>query len=89
MKAIVITAEDIFPTIDRLIDAWCERRALAPLRHILGAYPLPPLALTDSWGQLYDALKDISITCKPTLPREEWEQVKELMRQVDAIIHRR
>jgi len=39
---------DALPYIERLIDAWCERRAIGPLRWILsGAYP--GLYHTDQW----------------------------------------
>jgi hypothetical protein len=53
-----MTNADIFSKIDKLDDDWCERRALKPLRFILRSYPLCS-GLTDEWGELLDALKDI------------------------------
>jgi len=41
-----------------LFDAWCERRAVGPLRHLLKAWSLTG-GLTDDWGQLYEALRSI------------------------------
>jgi hypothetical protein len=48
----------IIKVIDGLVDGWCERRSLKPLRLILSSYPLTT-GLTDEWGSLLDALKDI------------------------------
>jgi hypothetical protein len=63
---------DVIPILDPLIDAWCERRALRPLRYILRAYPLPPGAwLTDDCERLLEALKDTRGLCHDTLPPEE------------------
>jgi hypothetical protein len=45
---------DLFKTLDALIDAWCERRALRPLRYLLPAYPAV-IAHTDQKFQLLEA----------------------------------
>ena len=37
--------------MDKLIDAWCDRRKLPVLRVILQAYPLAT-GLTDEWEEL-------------------------------------
>jgi hypothetical protein len=45
-----------FKILDGLINSGCERRALRPLRHLLGAYP-EVLAHTDLQFELLEALK--------------------------------
>lgn len=63
---------DIIPILDPLITAWCERRALKPLRYILHAYPLPAgVWLTDDCERLLEALKDVRGLCHDILPSEE------------------
>ena len=45
---------DLFETLDALIDAWCERRALRPLHYLLRVYP-GVVAHTDQKFELLDA----------------------------------
>jgi hypothetical protein len=47
---------DIAASINMLIDGWCERRALSPLRKILGGWP-PPNGFSDEWRQVWAALR--------------------------------
>jgi hypothetical protein len=61
---------DLFKTLDGLIDAWCERRALKPLHYLLRAYPAV-IAHTDQKFELLDALKDVKGLCREDLTREE------------------
>jgi len=61
---------EIRQRIDRLIDGWCERRALKPLRFILRSYPRCS-GLTDEWGALLESLKDIKGLCASELSSEE------------------
>ena len=65
---------DIFVVIDGLIDSWCERRALKPLRIVLPVYP-PTNFLTDGLQQLCDALRDVRAVCKDDLSADELEKV--------------
>ena len=67
---------DLFKTLDTLIDAWCERRALRPLGYLLRAYP-GILAHTDQQFQLLDALKDVKGLCRDDLTPEELQMVKQ------------
>lgn len=60
----------LFALLDGLVDHWCERRALGPLRLILQAYPLAS-GLTDEWHQLYQALRLIRSQYDKQLPEEE------------------
>jgi hypothetical protein len=79
---------DIFTKIDKLIDAWCERRGLKPLRVILRSYPLAS-GLTDEWGELLESLKDIKGLCGSELPNEEKKALVELVNAVEAMVYRR
>jgi hypothetical protein len=67
---------DICPTLDTLIDRWCERRALRPLQLLLRAYP-GPLAHTDQKFELLDALKDVKGLCRADLPEDELRMLNE------------
>ena len=61
---------DIPKILDTLIDGWCERRAIRPLKYLLRAYP-GPLAHTDHLYELLDALKDVKDLCRDDLTPEE------------------
>jgi hypothetical protein len=61
---------DLFKTLDGLIDAWCERRALKPLHYLLRAYPAV-IAHTDQKFELLDALKDVKGLCRDDLTEKE------------------
>jgi hypothetical protein len=65
---------DLFKTLDALIDAWCERRALKPLHYILRAYPTV-IAHTDQKFELLDALKDVKGLCRDDLTPAERQLV--------------
>jgi hypothetical protein len=64
----------VFATVDSLIDAWCERRALKPLRYILQGYPLGS-GLTDDWHQFKEALENVRAFCRDDLTREEAREI--------------
>lgn len=61
---------DLFKTLNGLIDAWCERRALRPLHYLLRAYPAV-IAHTDQKFELLDALRDVKGLCRDDLTAEE------------------
>ena len=61
---------DIPKILDTLIDGWCERRAIRPLKYLLRAYP-GPLAHTDQLYEFLDALKDVKDLCRDDLTPEE------------------
>jgi hypothetical protein len=56
--------------LDWLIDQWCERRALHPLRFLLAAYP-GVLAHTDQFGFLLERLRDVKGLCRNELTSQE------------------
>ena len=67
---------DIPKVLDTLIDGWCERRAIRPLKYLLRAYP-GPLAHTDQQYELLDALKDVKGLCRDDLTPEERQLLNE------------
>jgi hypothetical protein len=82
-----VTKEDLFPLLNGLVDGWCERRALNPLRHILSAYPLSN-GLSDEWHKLYDALGDIRTLCREELEPEEKEKLNRAILHVQKVLDR-
>lgn len=67
---------DIYQTLDLLIDRWCERRALRPLRLLLPVYT-SGLAHTDQKFALLEALKDVKGLCRDELPADELKMLIE------------
>ena len=57
--------------LDRLINSWCERRALRPLRYLLGAYPEVLAHPPDLQFELLEALKKVKAFCRDDLTQEE------------------
>jgi len=77
----------IYQKLDWLIDQWCERRALRPLKFILRAYPRP-LILTDDFGEVMDALRDVKGLCREELTKEELTQVISAMNELEDCMKR-
>lgn len=65
---------DLFNDIDTLIDEWCERRALNPLRSLLPAYPIL-MGTSDEWHNLYNALRYISASHRDELKGDERDRL--------------
>ena len=63
-----------FKILDHLINGWCERRALRPLRYLLEAYP-GVLARTEQRFELVEALKKVKALCRDDLTQEELQLV--------------
>lgn len=61
---------NLFPTLDNLVDRWCERRALLPLRVLLPVYPLGN-ALTDGLADLHEALREVENLREELNPAEQ------------------
>ena len=60
----------LFQILDDLIDRWCERRALEPLRVVLEAYPPAPF-VSDGWATLYASIRNLKGLRPGTLQAEE------------------
>jgi hypothetical protein len=68
--------------LDWLIDHWCERRAIQPLKYILRAYP-SVLAHTDQLGHLLEALRDAKGFCRNELTQHELDCVISSINELD------
>jgi len=74
--------EQFFQTLQRLVDAWCDRRALQALRYILRGYPLSS-PLTDGWAELMAALKDVRACARDEVTPEELRSIDECIRVIE------
>ena len=79
--------KDIRPTLDILIDRWCERRALRPLQLLLRAYP-GSQANTGDVSKLLDALKDVKGLCREELPTDEVQMLIEVHNALEDSLKR-
>ncbi len=79
---------DLFTLLDRLVDGWCERRALRPLSIILRAYPMTS-PLTDGWYDLRDALRDLRSLRDASISEAEAARVEDALRAVEQALRRR
>lgn len=69
----------------RLIDRWCERRALGPLAILLPAYTSNN-GLTDGWAEVMTALQ--TLRGSRHLPADELGQIEELTVIVEQMVYR-
>lgn len=79
--------EQLFNTIQILVEGWCDRRCLKALRAILRGYPLSS-PFTDGWGDLLAALQDVRAFAQSELTDAERTTVDACIRAVDAALHR-
>ena len=73
--------------IAALIDAWCDRRAIDPLRIALSCYPIPN-NLTDDWAAVAASLKTIRARFGRDLPPEELDTVVRIQQLAESIVYR-
>ena len=71
--------------LSRLIDAWCERRALSPLAVLLPAYTSNN-GLTDGWTDVMEALRTLRGAGR--LPDGEQQEVERLVVLVERMVYR-
>jgi len=79
--------QELFQTLQKLVDSRCERRALQALRYILQAYPLVN-PLTDGWADLMTALQNVRAFAREQITHEELKSVDECIRMIDRVVHR-
>jgi hypothetical protein len=82
------TNEELFSVLAKLVDGWCERRALGPLGIILQGYPMPS-PLTDSWVDLRDVLRNLRHFRQPAVTELEANDIEEALRAVEKALDRR
>ncbi len=65
-----------------MIDRWCERRELQPLRRLLNGQASIN-ALTDGWYEMRDELRIIRAQDKAALNNDEMDVVIELIQSIE------
>jgi len=78
----------ILNDLSKLADGWCERRALEALHQFLPGY-FALNGLTDGWGELEIALKDVLVFAKSEITEEEKKEVKRILLLIYEAIHHR
>ena len=73
--------------VEGLVNAWCDRRAIGPLRVVLTFYPLTN-NLTDDWAALAAGLKGIRARHAQELDSTELDTVVRLQQLADSLVHR-
>jgi hypothetical protein len=81
-------ANELPQIINGLIDSWCGRRDLNPLRIMLPAWPMP-MGLTDNWEDLRAALRHLRAMCRDSLPAPEIEQMGRAISLVEQALSKR
>jgi hypothetical protein len=71
--------------LERLIEAWCDRRDLRPLALLLPTYT-SNAGLTDDWARLMEALYDLR--ARGRLPEDEQLEVERLVPIVERMVYR-
>lgn len=71
--------------LERLINAWCDRRELRPLALLLPAY-VSNAGLTDDWARVMEALHDVR--ARGRLPEEEQREIERLVPIVEHMVYR-
>lgn len=72
--------------LERLIDAWCERRDLRSLALLLPAHT-SNAGLTDDWARVVEALYDLR--ARGRLPDAEQAEIDRHVPIVEAMVYRR
>ncbi len=80
-------AADTNKEIAALVNAWCDRRAIGPLRAILACYPIV-FNLTDHWAAIAEGLKAIRIYHGQDLEPSEMDTVVRLQHLAESIVYR-
>jgi hypothetical protein len=80
--------DDLQDALRKLADGWCERRALVALHHFLPGY-FGQNGLTDGFGFLETALKDVLVFAKNEITEEEKKELKRILILVQEAIYQR
>lgn len=68
-----------------LVERWCDRRALGPIRHLLATFPVET-ATSDEWHRLWGALQHIRGFGEDVLPAGERQRVEAALRLLDQAL---
>jgi len=77
----------LFATVQKLVEAWCDRRCFRALRAVLHGYPLTS-PHTDGWAELLVALQDVRAFALPETTEAERVVLDDCIRVVDRVVHR-
>jgi hypothetical protein len=80
--------EEFFTALRGLIEGWCDQRKFNALARILPAYTAFS-GLTDSWAELYNALKNTRAIGNGAFSDAEWEKLDDLIRDAERAVYRR
>jgi type VI protein secretion system component VasF len=80
--------DQFFQALRAVIDGWCEHRNLVALSHILPAY-LGFNGLTDGWGELDKALRNLRSACYDDLTTQEQNTLHDLIAATDSVLYKR
>jgi hypothetical protein len=72
-------------TLNHLIFAWCDRRAIQPLQCLLRAYP-GPLAHPDQKYLVLESLRIIKSVCKGEITEAELAQVNAVILTLETTL---
>lgn len=78
-------SHEVITAVRALVDGWCDRRSLTPLRFILLGYPLAS-PLTDGWGLLLESLQNVRAFAKEDLTDQELNEIGRIIGAVDRLI---
>jgi hypothetical protein len=73
--------------LDSLIEQWCERKALKPLKYLLPVYP-GPLIHADQFGDLLEALRNVKGLCRNDLKQSELDRVISSINELEDSLKR-
>jgi hypothetical protein len=82
-----MTPPDFHRELTALLNDWCDRRALEPLRIVLPHYPMFN-GLTDEVAELARALKTVRAKIGSTLPPKEFDRIVALLHAVEDALER-
>ena len=77
--------EEFFAALRQQIERWCDQRRLAALALLLPAYTAFS-GLTDSWADLYEALKATRALGHEAFTPTEWELLNDLIRAAERAV---
>jgi hypothetical protein len=82
-----VTPADCQREMTTLINDWCDRRALAPLKIVLPHYPLFNDFANEA-VELRKGLKTVRAQLGSTLPANEFDRLVKLLHEVEAAVDR-
>jgi hypothetical protein len=72
-------------TLNGLVEGWCQRHCFEGLRLVLPVWPLVS-PLTDGWGELLRALRQVELLPGGTLTADEQQAVHDANRFIEQVV---